>query len=30
LRTLRAAFRGRAIHTTLEAWTAQVEAAGRT
>jgi hypothetical protein len=28
LRTLRAAFRGRAIHTTLEAWTAQVEAAG--
>jgi hypothetical protein len=29
LRTLRAAFRGRAIHTTLEAWTAQVEAAGR-
>jgi hypothetical protein len=29
LRTLRAAFRGRAIHTSLEAWTAQVEAAGR-
>lgn len=27
LRTLRAAFRGRAIHTSLEAWTAQVEAA---
>jgi hypothetical protein len=26
LRTLRAAFRGRAIHTSLEAWTAQVEA----
>jgi hypothetical protein len=25
LRTLRAAFRGRAIHTSLEAWTAQVE-----
>jgi len=29
LRTLRAAFRGRAIHTSLEAWTAQVEAGGR-
>jgi hypothetical protein len=29
LRTLRAAFRGRATHTSLEAWTAQVEAAGR-
>ena len=28
LRLLRAAFRGRAIHTPLEAWTAQVEAAG--
>ena len=28
LRTLRAAFRGRAIHTSLEAWTAQVEAGG--
>ena len=27
LRTLRAAFRGRAIHTSLEAWTSQVEAA---
>jgi hypothetical protein len=26
LRTLRAAFRGRAIHTSLEAWTAQVDA----
>jgi hypothetical protein len=29
LRALRAAFRGRAIHTSLEAWTAQVDAAGR-
>jgi len=29
LRTLRAAFRGRAIHTSLDAWTAQVEAASR-
>jgi hypothetical protein len=29
LRTLRAAFRGRAIHTSLEAWTAQVDAASR-
>lgn len=28
LRTLRAAFRGRAIHTSLEAWTAQVDAVG--
>jgi hypothetical protein len=28
LRTLRAAFRGRAMHTSLEAWTAQVEAGG--
>ena len=28
LRTLRAAFKGRAIHTSLEAWTAQVEAGG--
>jgi hypothetical protein len=28
LRTLRAAFRGRAIHTSVEAWTAQVEGAG--
>jgi hypothetical protein len=27
LRALRAAFRGRAIHTSLEAWTAQLEAA---
>ena len=27
LRTLRSAFRGRAIHTSLEAWTAQVDAA---
>jgi hypothetical protein len=29
LRTLRASFRGRAIHTSLEAWTAQVDAAGK-
>ena len=29
LRTLRAAFRGRAIHTSLDAWIAQVEAASR-
>jgi hypothetical protein len=29
LRTLRAAFRGRALHTSLEAWTALVDAAGR-
>ena len=29
LRALRAAFRGRAIHTSLDAWTAQVEAASR-
>jgi hypothetical protein len=29
LRALRAAFRGRAIHTSLDAWTAQVDAAGR-
>jgi hypothetical protein len=28
LRALRAAFRGRAIHTSVEAWTAQVEAGG--
>jgi hypothetical protein len=28
LRTLRAAFRGRAIHASLETWTAQVEAGG--
>jgi len=28
LRALRAAFRGRAIHTSIEAWTAQVDAAG--
>jgi hypothetical protein len=28
LRTLRAAFKGRAIHTSLEAWTSQVEAGG--
>jgi hypothetical protein len=28
LRTLRAAFRGRALHTSMEAWTAQVEAGG--
>jgi hypothetical protein len=28
LRTLRAAFKGRAIHTSIEAWTAQVEAGG--
>jgi hypothetical protein len=29
LRTLRAAFRGRAMHTSLDAWTAQVEVDGR-
>ena len=29
LRTLRGAFRGRAIHTSLESWTAQVDAAGQ-
>ena len=29
LRMLRAAFRGRALHTSLEAWTALVDAAGR-
>jgi hypothetical protein len=29
LRALRAAFRGRAIHTSLEAWTAQVEKAAK-
>jgi hypothetical protein len=28
LRALRAAFRGRAIHTSLEAWTAQVDQVG--
>jgi len=28
LRALRAAFRGRALHTSIEAWTAQVEAGG--
>ena len=28
LRTLRAAFKGRALHTSLEAWTSQVEAGG--
>lgn len=29
LRALRAAFRGRAIHTSIEAWTAQLDAAGQ-